>query len=358
MNVLLIEDETDFIERVRVGASRVPGTKIVAPEEVALDAAFDQSGPIEDQLLTRLDRICSEDSIDIVLLDTDLSRVKNGITQSSCREVFQELGIPVCRYSKKHSATPTSELLLLSTQSREGSSAVWVKTAVAQDPEAQLLPWLAHIYDGFAKLRQALERDSSWKSGRRGPAGILAGILGSPSSSADFQGYTAQNLFFFGGDSGKSKASTTPQQLSTRLGYWLVNYILQFPGPILNRPAAAAFLNVTLASFDKEEVQQLVASAQYNGPFSETQQLYWRESIGKIIDDAGGDIATHDALAGHQLERVDTENPGSSAFLCVLTQEPIAANDAAPTPDWVPSGAQLARIKNSIYDQLGPLLNI
>lgn len=355
MNVLLIEDEPDFIARVK-RASR--DAKMVCPEDVGLTREFDEGSAIEDQLLNRLQGICDEHGIEIVLLDTDLSRLHNGITQTLCRGVFQELGIPVCRYSKKQTATESSKLLLLSRQSREGSSAVWVDNAVAQDPEQKLLPWLRAVHNGFSSLKLALDNDKSWRGTRRGPAGILARILGAPSSSADFQGYTAQNLFFFGGESSHEKDSETSRQLSTRLGYWLLNYILQFPGPILTRPAAAAFLNLTLKSFDENAVQDLVKDAKYVGPFHETQRLYWRDSIGKVIDAADGDIATHEALKHVKLERVDADNPGSSAFVCVLTQEPIATKDAAPTPDWVPSGAQLARIKTSVYDKLGPLLNI
>jgi len=41
-----------------------------------------------------------------------------------------------------------------------------------------------------------------------------------------------------------------------------------------------------------------------------------------------------------------------------LSREPIKAEDAAPNPDWIPSGAQLARIKQEDLDQLGPMLNI
>ena len=357
MNVLLIEDEPDYIERVKDGGL-TGDISIISPSDVKLHEPFDENSAIEDQLLARFNAICVDRSIDIVLLDSDLSRIHTGITQSACREVFQTLGVPVCRYSKKHSATPSRDLLNLSTQAREGSSAVLVKTSIAQNPESQLLPWLKAVYEGFAQIRQALENGTLSQGARRGPAGILAGILGAPSSTADFQGYTAQNLFFFGGHSGSDNSAATPQQLSTRLGYWLLNYILQFPGPILTRPAAAAFLNLTLESFDKEPIQRLIASTKYDGPFAKTQELYWRDLIGKIIDEADGDIANHKSLVGQNLQRVDADNPGSSAFVCVLTHKPISERNAAPAPDWIPAGAQLARIETSIFDQLGPLLNI
>ena len=357
MNILIIEDEKDYVERVRQGVASVAGHEIHDSSDVGLDEKFDHQSSLEEQLLVRLGKVVADKGIDIVLLDSDLSRIPTGISQTACREAFQTLGVPVCRYSKKHSATASSQLMLLAKRAREGSSAVWVPTETANNPEAALIPWLTAVHEGFSMLTDALEAKPGLMSESLGPAGILATVLGSPSTTPDFLGYTSQNFFFFGGGLDDSGADST-RQLATRLGYWLFNYVITFPGPILSRPAAAAFLNLTFESFDAEGVQHLLKPARYQGPFGNVEAMFWRDSIGKLLDETSGDIALNGALKNVTLKRVDEANPGSSAFLCVLTQQPIAAENAAPAPDWIPPGAQLSRIQIDIYDKLGPLLNI
>jgi hypothetical protein len=105
-------------------------------------------------------------------------------------------------------------------------------------------------------------------------------------------------------------------------------------------------------------MQSLIGRARYGGPFHEVKDFYWRDDLAEILDKVGGDIAKAPELQGAELSRIDEGNLASSAFFCVLTEQPIPIADAAPNPDWIPAGAQLARIQRNLYDQLGPMLSI
>lgn len=365
MRLLIVEDEVGFIEKIETAlAQEGSGVELLRPTTTGLADKFDETASHEEQMLTRVRTLQGKHQVDLVLLDSDLSRMGNGITQSLCRQAFQEVGVPVCRYKKKHSATHATRLQDLHRLAREGASAVWVPSDLLQTTNlaTRLVPWLLAVEQGFSELRKAIDAKPELLTMPLGPAGILATVLGHPSLKADLLGYTAQNFFFFGAptvedeDDPPKPAGTAAQ--ATRLGYWLINYILTFPGPILSAKAAAAYLNLQPASFALGAVKGLIRAARYGGPFRNVDEFYWRDELAALLDRCGGDIADVPELNGQTLARVDETDPGGSAYLCLLTQEPIPQSDAAPNPDWIPAGAQLARVQSKLYDQLGPMLSI
>lgn len=360
MNILLIEDETSFIDRL-TAACADQGINVHTPKEVGLDKRFTSEGAIEDQLVAQLGAIRHEYAIDIVLLDTDISKLGNGISQAACRTACQDLGLPVARYTKKHSETQISHLKYLQRLAVEGASAIWVPNKMTKDDlsHSGILPWIRGISDGFRLLKSHLDKNPDLLKQSLGPAGILSGALNRSSLRADLLGYTAQNFFFFSPSSDDERSSVqNSNQLATRLGYWLYNYVLAFPGPILNAKAAAAFLNISPQVFDEPKLRALLATARYAGPFGEVEDYFWTEDLLEILEANDGDIANVPELKGLAFTRIDAENPESSAYYCLLAREPIKRSEASPVPDWVPSGAQVARISQDLYDELGPLLSI
>ena len=365
MRLLMIEDEDDFVQRVQ-GALRDAGRphEFRSATGVGLDQQFDQTQSHEEQLLARVRELQGQQRFDLVLLDSDLSRMRNGLTQSLCRQAFQQIGVPVCRYKKKHSATAATRLQDLKRLAREGASAVWVPPDFlkAANIAPNLVPWLYAIEEGFAGLRKQLAARKDLLEVPLGPAGLLSSLLGRPSLKGDLLGYTAQNLFFFGTPVGDEEGERSPdleiEAESTRLGYWLFNYIMAFPGPILSSGAAAAYLNLQPASFALPEVQAMISPARYGGPFNGVEAYYWRDDLAQLLDSVGGDIAQAQALKPLELQRVDADDLGSTAYFCLLTEQPIKATEAAENPDWIPSGAQLARIQSRLFDQLGPMLSL
>jgi hypothetical protein len=357
MKFLLIEDEEIFINRLKAVVEVDESVNILVSKDVGLNASFKQGLPVEDELLERLEKMLIDHQIDLVLLDTDLSRIGNGVGQTTYRQAFQNLGIPVCRYTKRGSDTVIINFKKLRRLAVEGASSVFVpgdKLRGADLPK--LLPWMKDIHQGFSTLRERLISEPKLLTETMGPVDILAKALDEPTLKSDLLGYTAQNFFFFAAP--EESQRDIRQNQATRLGYWLLNYILEFPGPILSSKAAAAFLNVKINSFENETLQNHIASARYKGPFCGLDQYYWRKKLLDILDSDNGDIAKAEALKDVTLTRVDSKNPESSAYLCIVSGKLIPASKAGPQPDWIPSGAQLARISQDFYDELGPMLRI
>lgn len=360
MRVLLIEDEPDFIARVQAGGAAVEGVNILNADQSGLlkiKDSFDDSGPIEDQLITKLQSLVIHNRIDLVMLDTDLSRQRGFLsTQTEYRQAFQMLGIPVCRYSKGHQPTGLMDLELLRRLAKEGDNAIFIPRewlAANLDLADSLLPRLEGIWKGFRTMRELIEIRPELLESDLGPAGILASLLGRVSLQADLLGYTTQSGNFFAGGAAKDVSKSV--HYGAQLSYWLYNFVLAFPGPILNPVAAAAFLNLTPNSFQLPAVQALVARCRYTGPFDALGPYYWKDDLATLVDEVGGDIARAPALKDQVVERVDPEGH-AVAYYCVLTREVIRQDEAAVNPDWIPPGASLSRILESQFDELGPML--
>ncbi|MDO9006058.1 MAG: hypothetical protein Q7V20_21655 [Aquabacterium sp.] len=361
MRFLIIEDESDFVDSIKVAAESHSDIEIVTPGEANLSEKFQDGESVELQLFKRVKEICSTRGIDLVLLDTDISKFQNGAGHTLYRHALRQAGVPVCRYSKKQSNTQVSQLRDLYRLARDGSSAVWVPSNLVQRNMllSELFPWMIAVDRGFKEIREAVRLNRSDYSSTGGAIGILASILKKPSLNEDLLGYGGQNFFFFspGDDDLEQSQYDADAQLAVTLGYWLINYVLAFPGPILDARATAAFLNLTEEAFCKISSNPELEKCRYHGPFSSLGHYYWREDVSGLLYKFGNDIANLEGIDATNLTRVDPD-PTASAFVCLVTGEIISSDDAAVSPDWIPPGAQLARIRQDIYDQLGPLLRV
>lgn len=366
MKFLLIEDEHEFIQEIKQSSDA--NNTVFSPEDVGLrqENGLDLTPgvPAEDQLAALLARIIHDNAIDLVILDTDLSRARHELeAQSGYRLALQQLGMPLCRYQKGGSPNRYSWWKDLQRVMREGSDGIWIpREKVSGDDVDKLVPWLADIATGFSTIAKRLQEKPQLLEDKNefGPADVLAIVLDKPEAKGELLGYTSPSLFFFATAelADPSALRTEAERFATRLGYWLFNYVLTFPGPILPAGAAAAFLNLTPRVFEHERVQALVNGCRYAGPFSNTQAYYWRSELAKLLDDVGGDIAKAPMLEGLNPERLDAGDPFAEGYWCVLSQQPVLAADAAATPEWIPSGASQSRITQSKLDEIGPLLSI
>ncbi|RAN82083.1 hypothetical protein B5P43_10415 [Bacillus sp. SRB_336] len=360
MRVLMIEDEPKFVAAVKAVFESANDATLLMATDIGVADEFNRDGneSIEEQLAGRLSRVAAEHKIDLVLLDTDLSREAKFQTQTVYRQAFRQIGLPVCRYRKKARETLAHNFELIYRLATDGATAVSVphEAVVDDGPENCLVDWLKAVSAGFQALRDELQRRPELLTTTLGPAGILAGLLGRPELHPDLLGYTAPNFFFFASDGGK--AGQDVHDYATSLGYWLVNYILAFPGPILHKAATAAYLNITVDSLDRPGVLQLLEPAMYAGPFASLDGgHYWLNDLADLIEKWGGDIRQAPELKEVRLDQVDA-GPRAQAFFCIVNKQPIPASEAASSPDWIPSGAQMARIRQDDLEQLGPMLNI
>lgn len=366
MNLLIIEDEVDFIDRLRTSlATEDSDDHLFAPDDIGLVKDwFRQGKSFEEQLLGKLRDIHIDKEIDLVLLDTDLSRFQEfPISQTLCRQAFQEIGVPVCRYKKTYIQTDSNRLKDLKRIAREGASAVWVPPNLVKGEDlTKLVAWLQAINDGFVRIRRRLQAEPSLLERHSGPAAVLARLLDMPKMRADLLGYTSQNLFFFAAPLGEDEDNEAYKPdvfvQSTRLGYWLFNFVLTFPGPILPVPAAAALLNLSCDAFKVPELKALCEEARYRGPFDTVQDFYLRDKLNRIVDANGGSVTDAAALQGITLNKLISDPMGTHAYYCLLTDNPISAAQAAnPNPDWIPPGADMARLDRDLLDELDPMLS-
>ncbi|WP_321366996.1 hypothetical protein [Pseudomonas extremaustralis] len=360
--MLIIEDQLPTIElyqKLSVGS----GLTFLSPAEIGLgDFSATQLESVEEQLAKYLREQIATHAIDLVLLDTDLSRGRELQTHSSYKSALRELGMPVCRYQKGGTSSSLEQLPQLQRTIRDGASAIWIpKALVSGNRTAELVPRLMSISQGFKDIEAALQAQPQLLEGRHSPTEVLASVLGDPNLSDEFLGYAAQNLVYFA----KPEVDYEGYQISemqryaTQLGYWLFNYIITFPGPILRTDAALAYLNVhpnELASHP--ELLDIIAPAKYSGPFKELEGYYWRFRLIRILDENQGDIGNHPIIVGKAVQRVDPENLGALAYICMVSGKPIAEGQAAVSPDWVPSGASEAKIDETVLEELGPLAGI
>lgn len=369
MKVLLIEDEVDFVARLQKHATTLKEVELVTPDDVGLAVVFGSKDdmPLEEQLGLHLKEIVTKHGIDLILLDTDLSQNQRLRSQTDYRNALAEIGVPTLRYRKRPDRGREGIVAFVRKLAKDGASAIMVpyELVIGEGPEKTLFPWLIEIDKGFAAIHEAMKTHPEYvKAGEGekagdGPAGLLARILERSELHSDLLGYTAPNAYFFAEPSlAMDTVESAMYALSTRLGYWLVNYILAFPGPLLPPAAAAAVLNVTMDAFARDDVQKIIEPARYHGPFSGLKDgFYWRQDLSDLVMDAGGDIAERLPKGAPELERVDP-SPYGQAFYCLVSGKPIAAADTAISPDWIPPGASMTRISQEEIDDLGPMLNI
>ncbi|NWB44863.1 hypothetical protein [Pseudomonas gingeri] len=360
--VLIIEDEGPKITTYK-DFSKGSGLTFLSPPEIGLgkfDATDKES--VEEQLAKFLRDQIATHGIDLVLLDTDLSRDRKLQTHSSYKSALRELGMPVCRYQKGGTASSLEQLPQLQRTIRDGASAIWIpKAVVSGDRTDELVPRLVSISQGFKDIEAALQAQPQLLEGRHSPTEVLAAVLGDQNLSDEFLGYAAQNLVYFAKPEVDHEGYqiSEVQRYATQLGYWLFNYIITFPGPILRKDAALAYLNIHPDELAQNpELLQIIAPAQYSGPFGEVEGYYWRFQLIHILDECGGDVGNHPILAGKPVRRIDPDNLGALAFVCMVSGKPITAEQAAVSPDWVPSGASEAKIDETVLEELGPLAGI
>lgn len=363
MRLLHVEDQEEFRIELRKKLDRkVTITPYVGKgadgKELDLYPHQNASDPIEDQIANQLKEFeLKLGAFDAVLLDTDLSGLKNGISQSSIRTACSQLGIPVFRYSKRGLVSPQERMKYLATIAREGSQSILVPQDVLSGNG--LSEWLLNVTASFTKIRKAIETYS--KDRILSPAELLAKLLKLPGIDIDLMGYSGANFFFFGDliEKIEPEKPTVYRNYSTQFGYWLCNYVLLFPGPIMNIGATAAYLELSKQDITNIEIAKLLEKAKYKGPFAELGPYYIKQLLdGGFLEIKQESYADYFKSKGIKLAKRQYKLDDSPSYYCVVNDEPISAKNSKGPLDWIPRGAHMCRIKKETYDKFGPWLNV
>lgn len=375
LTILYVEDEDDFRNQL---VSRLKSRLSISTINVGLFSTEPNKGETTEQFQKWLQgQILGSNMIDGVILDSDLSGYGNGMSKETLLAVFRNMGIPVCRYSKRTKGT-TSELLKhYAKLASEGAASILVPSELMNGAKAEyssesddLVKWLEAAFNGFSDIHNSYRQLVKTSGIQLSPPALLAQILGSAEMELDLLGYTGANLFFFGDrwidmDEIDAEGETESQTLelshnsATKLGYWLYNYIISFPGPILNTAAAAAFLGVKSATFDPQEFSKAMAPEQYMGPFSACQPLFLRQRLEALLIESG--MSGSELLASRNVtaEPIYKESPNTSGVYCIATNSSIKAEDGVGPIDFIPGGASdLCRISRKTYQRWMPWLNL
>lgn len=298
----------------------------------------------------------------LFVTDRDLSKTPGyaGFSEAVVSQVSEELSVPMCVYSQAQKADAL----------RRARSWSDFKIILDISKGADLLARECRIISaGFEEIGAACKKlSASSKASQQTPAEILATVLGEPGVKdrialygAGDQHMLAEIFPYYNQALPKKKRLEELQRRMKRsLGYWLWDSIIRFPGLLVNTGAAASYLGISEATFD-EKTQTLFKSAVYSGPFSGIYPLWWRHKLDGILMTAGAksgfDYAKKNRLKVSPCKCFVDQRVGAG-YYCMVERKPICAKHSRSNISWFPSGADLARISKSTFDELAPWLGL
>jgi len=239
-------------------------------------------------------------------------------------------------------------------------------------------PYIAGTFRGFLRIRQALDAAPRLLTKKRSPVSVLSEILGRPEEESRFALYGSRvgasnsALIRLVTAGGETRAETKRRYVSYLVGHLLLNAILRYPGPILNRSALTAYLAVAESEITK--IEPLFTNALYSGPFSDIENYYWLsdvdiafagmdrnavsedgpETVGQLNREAV-EAVLKTKLVRHGCSRCQGLNGG---FICPFTHRAVCQLPTCSVGpnSWIPQGARLCRIEKDFYDEWAPML--
>lgn len=359
-SLLLIDDNRAnlqaLLERLKI---------LLDPSEVELRTwtPNDADGPPAEAFEARVD----EDTA-LVITDYDLTTTVRGLFGFSIVGWCQKRSIPVGDFSRGNVTALPQEPNLFELR-------------VPSDDENDA-KFIATVFRGFQSLRAGIEGTPALLTERRSLASVLASLLKRPRLESQFAAYMSrlgaansallQQLRDFAEDKEPNNADKI-RLLTYVLGHVLTNAIIKYPGPILSSKALCAY--VATQSQESSFIEPIFESARYRGPFSEGQNLFWREEVDEVLDglsdsDGGEQFDTFAdfnrrvvenvlkrPLAIHDCSRCSGIKGG---FWCPFTFRPVCERSdcSVPSSSWIPAGAQLSRVERDFYDEWAPLLGL
>ena len=362
-SILLIDDKSDLLDELRQAIEE----RLKAGEaDVIAWRPTDGTNPKSE-----FDRLRRENDLRLVVTDADLTEGRLGLFGAAVVEWCQSEAIPVGDFSRGDAGALPKEPNLFE-----------LRVPVASNEEAA--SYVVALYRGFETIRSAIAQDASLAS-RRSPASALAALLGAKNDESQFAQYGTR----YGGANSAlidRLAATAPKDkkptdrdrkamLSYIMGHLLLNAVLRFPGPIINRNALVAYLAVDIS--EHVDVEPLFEAARYSGPFNELGPYFWTSKVDAILanfekqlpanqqSETPGEMNRNSVewKLGRKLarpqhcERCHGKNGG---FFCPFTSRTVCQlpDCSVVSNQWIPQGARLCRIEREFYDEWSPILGM
>lgn len=359
--VLLFEDDDKRAKKLVTAIGDALSGGALVERFVPTELPVDPEGTYEDRLLKELaDK--RYQGVSLVVCDRDLSKIKSysGLSEAIVSKVADRLGIPVCLY-----ATGLGEDSVLERQRDWGDGRIVLD---CQKP-AEMAAKIDTLMTGFGEVGERVDRVLAAKSKQKlqSPAEVVAAVLERPASINKISQYISGDQKMVAEILPYAK-STDKKELRSRLptlvGYWIYDSILRYPGLLVNKVAAASYLNISVAEFEKgTAIQGLFKSALYGGPFSDSQDpLWWRDDLDDILQEAGCDDGRD--YVKKKLRRTvkpcmcSVDPLQRAGWYCMVNRLPVSFENSMGNITWFPPGADLARITRAIYDEIGPWLGL
>ncbi len=373
IKILLIEDHKEMREKIvsqirDVAKGSSLSVAIEQIDEDNVDTLVAGKGISNEMALANGIRNNYPD-VALIVLDHDLSNLKNSsISESSITAAAHTLAIPVCRYHRK----PSSSSLSIDALWELNARVYTIDLDPPSDEEDKKHDFGTEVIDlleGFRKISEGYKQlDKSIKN--RGAPAVLSHILKKPGMEDYFAGYS-EGIPFLNDmlivrknmeGSQQGDVANLDRRIPYMLGYWLHNFILRFPGVILNEIATASYLNIDPAHFRKEKIRQCFERARYEGPFSKSREYWWRPMLDDLLIENGDrdEILKSNGLDPKSVPPAKSHISDSSpaGYYDIFSDKPISKEDSIGSLSWIPSGADLARVAKDRYEEIAPILGI
>ena len=357
-SIVLIDDDRTSLERLEEQVRAAVGDATVRPWYPSPDV--DPADAFE--------AIAGEDTV-LVVADYDLTRAVKGLFGHSvvawCRSRF----IPVGDFSRGHFDALATEPDLFDLR-------------LPRD-ETQAAAFIARMFDGFRRVRAALEANAALVSEGRSPGQILSHLMGRQELESHLAPYLSRPGLFNSSllDTLTEQASEDESKrlaekirlLTYIVGHVLVNAVMKYPGPLLGERPLCAYLSTSHEEF--EAIARFFEPAAYAGPFDGGQRFFWRDRVDEVIDASAtaqevsesptsgfGDY--HRAVLGAMLDRAplphecDRCQGLKGGFWCPFTKRAVCelTECSSASSSWVPSGAYACRVEREFFDEWSPIL--
>ena len=354
-SILLFDDDIPNQSLIKDAIREIDNTTVVdvfpGDSGSAREAGLTYEQLIERQLFDKAAEI------GLIACDQELGLYKDypGLSANAISVVARNLGIPFCQYSQHPKAMDreiarfkmlrrwdSEEITLASTESREG----WGKEIFA-------------LWQGFEELRTGYAQEDISKLK---PSESIAKLMGRDIAANRIALYGSGDqtlmteIFGFAKD---DDAIHRRHRMPRVLGMWLRLSLLRFPGLLVNEVAAASYLNISLPEFAQPKIREQFEAAKYAGPFCELSDWWWRDDLdSQLLDAQASDGKELLRSLGITVEECVDEDTGTRAgYYCMITEKPVSRANSKGNINWFPSGADLARIRTSSYDQITSLVS-
>lgn len=362
--ILVIDDDAAHCKELADGVYAALSRRGHAAVEVL------QWSPGEgEEPLARFDAFIKSYDVRLVITDYDLtSQGTLGLFGATVVDWCQLKAIPVGDFSRKNVDALAKEPNLFELRIR------------VEEPEAP--EQVAELYLGFEEVRQAFENVQDI-SNFRNPAAALATILQRRGLTPQFSQYgtkyasaNASLVDALRGEHSEQERNELIQRFFVYIaGHILVNSVLRFPGPLVNRRSLAAYLAINLE--DAVKVEGLFTDARYRGPFCALEDFWWVEDIDDVLDNYRDQLDASIAYVSAGAERrrlaeiakgepleLDPEcnrcGGKEGGYFCPYTNRTVCERSDCSTPSstWIPQGARISRLEYDFYEEWAPILGM